>query len=62
MERKVVNASRGYEVVCCSGLSVDLMINVAMDLEIEIQVRFADCDANYRGVFSSDWATGQNDR
>lgn len=42
MERKVVNASRGYEVVCCSGLSVDLMINVAMDLEIEIQVRFVD--------------------
>ncbi|KAK4291041.1 hypothetical protein Pmani_036106 [Petrolisthes manimaculis] len=40
MERKVVNASRGYEVVCCSGLSVDLMINVAMDLEIEIQDSF----------------------
>lgn len=39
MEREVVNASRGYEVVCCSGLSVDLMINVATDLEIELQVR-----------------------
>lgn len=39
MEREVVNASRGYEVVCCSGLSVDLMINVANDLKIELQVR-----------------------
>ncbi|XP_069984647.1 uncharacterized protein [Penaeus vannamei] len=38
MEREVVNASRNYEVVCCSGLSIDLMINVANDLDIQLQV------------------------
>ncbi|XP_069947292.1 uncharacterized protein [Cherax quadricarinatus] len=54
MERDVVNASRGYEVVCCSGLSVDLMINVATDLEIEIQVYLV-MDGTFGAPRSTGW-------
>ncbi|XP_045593274.2 uncharacterized protein [Procambarus clarkii] len=54
MERDVVNASRGYEVVCCSGLAVDLMINVATDLEIEIQVYLV-MDGTFGAPRSSGW-------
>ncbi|KAK8388340.1 hypothetical protein O3P69_020371 [Scylla paramamosain] len=54
MEREVVNASRGYEVVCCSGLSVDLMINVATDLEIELQVYLV-MDGTFGAPRTSGW-------
>ncbi|XP_071516324.1 glutamate receptor ionotropic, NMDA 3A-like [Panulirus ornatus] len=54
MEREVVNASRGYEVVCCSGLSVDLMINVATDLEIELQVYLV-MDGTFGAPRSTGW-------
>ncbi|XP_064118595.1 glutamate receptor ionotropic, NMDA 3A-like [Macrobrachium nipponense] len=54
VERKVVNASRNYQMLCCTGFAVDLMLNVAQDLEIQLQVYLVR-DGTFGAPRSSGW-------
>lgn len=37
-ERSLNSAGRGYNLTCCYGFSIDLMENVASDLDLRFQV------------------------
>ena len=37
-EDGIKTASRYYHILCCNGLSIDLMNNLANDLNLELQV------------------------
>ena len=53
-ENGIMNASRPYEVMCCKGLSIDLLERLSKDLNFEYQMYIV-ADRKYGALVNGSW-------